>query len=287
MAATNIEWADRYWNPVINRPKGKDWAAWPGNVAQAPEHMLTAALRWRKPCRIFVNSMGDLFHESVPAEWIDKVFAVMALAPQHTFIVLTKRAKRMRGWFAERWQGTPAQEIAGFKIPAGGETGRRRQVEEQCEPFLEQMGLADTENDDLWTAEGKCKAMQWNWPLPNVHLGVSCEDQARADERIPDLLETPAAVRFASAEPLLGPINFRHRLDWIICGGESGPGARPMHVEWARSIREQCAAAGVPFFMKQLGSHVIQGGKRLTLRDRKGADMSEWPHDLMVREFPR
>ena len=90
-----------------------------------------------------------------------------------------------------------------------------------------------------------------------------------------------------SAEPLIGPINFRHLLDWIICGGESGPGARPMHVEWARSIREQCAAAGVPFFMKQLGSHVIQGGKRLTLRDRKGADMSEWPHDLRIQEFPR
>lgn len=275
MAATNIEWADRSWNPVVGcsivspgctncyamamahrinqmtlsshyegmtkRVNGR--AVWTGTVALAPDHILTAPLRWKKPCRIFVNSMGDLFHESVPDEWIARIFNVMEQCHHHIFQVLTKRSSRMHRIL----------------------TGPKRH--------------------DLWNAR------MWHKRsvpvLTNVHLGVSCEDQERADERIPDLLATPAAVRFVSAEPLLGPINFRHRLDWIICGGESGPGARPMHVEWARSIRERCKVAGVPFFMKQLGAHVIQDGERITLRDRKGADMSEWPHDLRVQEFPR
>lgn len=233
---------------------------WTGKVGLM-EDRLTLPLRWRKPCRIFVNSMGDLFHESVPDEWIDRVFAAMALAPQHTFIVLTKRAKRMREYLIDILEDQQDCRIEAIADAAG------RMMED-----------GDNAHDAV---------VNMTLPLPNVHLGVSCEDQGRADERIPALLETPAAVRFVSAEPLLGPINFRHRLDWIICGGESGPGARPMHVEWARSIREQCAAAGVPFFMKQLGAHVIQDGKRITLRDRKGADMSEWPHDLRVQEFPR
>lgn len=326
MAATNIEWADRSWNAVVGcsivspgctncyamamahrinqmtlsshyeelteRSKnGKGRAVWTGKVAMAPDHILTAPLGWRKPSRIFVNSMGDLFHESVHDDWIDRVFAVAALVPWHTFIVLTKRARRMREYLVNR-NGMGCGPIcrAVDAIPVGLGGNRRGALE---------------------------------MPLPNVHLGVSCEDQARADERIPDLLATPAAVRFVSAEPLLGPINFRHinvtsrwrntatldalsgetrlpgncgqssqtfdgpSLDWIICGGESGPGARPMHVELARSMRDQFKAVGVPFFMKQLGSHVIQDGKRLTLRDRKGADMSEWPHDLRIQEFPR
>jgi protein gp37 len=151
-------------------------------------------------------------------------------------------------------------------------------------------------------------------PLANVWLGVSVEDQARADERIPLLLQTPSAVRFISAEPLLGSVDLRSggdvtevgyidwlrgfdgsdppipRLDWVIVGGESGPGARPFHIEWARAIVTQCQAAHVPVFVKQLGAdprdpHWDMGGM-VTLRDRKGGDPSEWPEDLRVREFP-
>jgi protein gp37 len=174
-----------------------------------------------------------------------------------------------------------------------------------------------------------CEARRLGLPLPNVWLGVSCEDQQRADERIPILLQTPAAVRFISAEPLLGPIDLVRSvnrldwldaaslkpggLDWVIVGGESGPNARPCYVEWVRGIVEQCQAAGVPAFVKQLGAFVlwngIQGGygdrpsniwpaatpliKQTTgntwaaLRDRKGGNPSEWPADLRVREFPR
>ncbi len=327
---SNIEWTDATWNPIVGcsiyspgctncyamgqaariqrmaaaQGKGSHYTGttkavngndvWTGKVQQAPDHIWTAPLGWKKPRKIFVNSMGDVFHESVPDVWIDKVFAVMALCPQHTFQCLTKRSKRMREYMLEKWQPANAVTLPdGFIIPAekSGET-RRTQIERACEPLLQQFGLVDTENDELWTADGKCKAMQWHWPLPNVWLGVSAEDQTRADERIPDLLATPAAVRFVSAEPLLGPINFGHikfvdgetqcggwmiayesalngerfdewneppvshghpKLDWIIAGGESGDKARPMHPDWARSIRDQCAAAGVAFFFKQWG----------------------------------
>lgn len=234
-------------------------AVWTGTVRQAPEHLLTKPLRWRKGRRIFVNSMSDLFHEDVPDEWIDRVFAVMALCPQHTFQVLTKRADRMRAYLSRhRWH-------------IWAKLGRA--MDPECWSALPPvMG-------------GDCT------PLPNVWLGVSVEDQQRADERIPDLLATLAAVRFLSCEPLLGPVNLVKirrfapgiadreffdsltgtavtdlgsrvitlplnppaRIDWVICGGESGPGARPMHPDWARSLRDQCAAAGVPFFFKQWG----------------------------------
>lgn len=179
--------------------------------------------RWRKPRRVFVNSLGDTFHEDVPRDLIAEAFAVMAVCPQHTFQVLTKRARRMR-------------EVM---------DGPKRHV--------------------LWSPKLWHRSV-----LPNVWLGVSVEDQARADERIPDLLAMPAAQRFISAEPLLGPIDLTAvlhpltretgddglgapLLDWVIVGGESGPNARPMHPDWARSLREQCTAAGVPFFFKQWG----------------------------------
>lgn len=229
---------------------------WTGKVARASDKAFTAPLRARKPTCYFVNSMGDLFAENVPDEWIDQVFAVMALAQRHRFIVLTKRPERMRDYLIrqlDRWDGED--------------------------------GIAD----DL-IAVAELAGVDWReavdaWPLPNVWLGVSVEDQARANERIPLLLDTPAAVRFISAEPLLGPVdlemiwirrpgelptplsnrlgdyvrplrgNFTDspKLDWVICGGESGPDARPMHPDWARSLRDQCAAAGVPFFFKQWG----------------------------------
>jgi protein gp37 len=187
----------------------------------------------------------------VPDEWIDRVFAVMALAPQHTFQVLTKRPERMRAYAC-------AADVA-------------KRV------WLQTSDVAD--HLKLWAlaAHGAVWGGETPWPLRNVWLGTSIEDQATADDRIPHLLATPAAVRFISAEPLLGPLSIAHayttdaalavlfaklergdvdprgNLHWVICGGESGPGARPMHPDWARSLRDQCQAAGVPFFFKQWG----------------------------------
>lgn len=269
---TKIEWTDATWTPVkgctrkspgcvncyaeimaarfsqpgqwgealasiVDTPKGKDHR-WTGNV-RFDEAELLKPLRWKKPRRIFVCSTSDLFHESVPDEWIDRVFAVMALCPQHTFQVLTKRADRMRDYLQAR-DGMGKAEIcrAINMIPA--KMGNRRGA--------------------------------LSMPLPNVWLGVSVEDQARADERIPALIATPAAVRWLSCEPLQGPLDlckvyatkdldgvYLHDapildLDWIVAGGESGPGARPMHPDWARSLRDQCQLAGVPFFFKQWGN---------------------------------
>lgn len=195
---------------------------------------LDQPLRWRRPRMIFVCAHGDLFHEAVPDEWIDRVFTVMALAQQHIFIVLTKRAQRM----------------CNYMITA------RRRIDA---PMV--------------------------WPLPNVWLGVSVEHQSAAEERVPYLLETPAAVRWVSAEPLLGLVDLTHivirrdgdpitelssglgdyvnslagnfmdspRIGWVVGGGESGNGARPMHPFWPRKLRNDCAEAGVPFFFKQWG----------------------------------
>lgn len=315
MTQTAIEWTDKVWNPIagcsvvspgctncyamrmaarIQRMGGtaakkyagttmdsKAGAVWTGRINFDTE-ALRAPFGWKKPARVFVNSMADLFHDDVTDEQIDKVFAVMALNPRHTFQVLTKRAKRMRAYMLERWQGTPAQTICGIHVPAGGPTGRMVRVEEACQPYLDRYKLVDPDDDALWTDDSNCKAMQWGWPLPNVWLGVSVEDQRRADERIPDLLATPAAVRWISAEPLLGPldlsaikiplhgesfqiINALHHkdslnlgreqpaIDWVVAGGESGPGARPCHPDWVRTLRDQCASTNVAFFFKQWG----------------------------------
>lgn len=272
---STIEWTEATWNPITgcsvvspgctncyamklagtrlkNIPSrtgltrdAKGGPVWTGEV-RLNEQWLDQPLRWKRPRKIFVCAHGDLFAEGVPDEWIDRVFAIMALAPQHTFQVLTKRSARMRQYLsAPQRDHRLVATMASFSLAVP-------------EPF------------------------HWpHLPLPNVWLGVSAEDQARADERITDLLDTPAAIRFASAEPLLGPIRFDNLdgpsgtvlnslngklldeeglvnrgagLDWIIVGGESGPDARPMHPDWARSIRDQCAAAGVAFFFKQWGS---------------------------------
>lgn len=229
-------------------------AVWTGDM-RLVEAALTLPLRWQRPRRIFVNSMSDLFHESVPDEWIDRVFAVMALCPQHTFQVLTKRADRMRAYLT--------------RGPGGGKQDVRNHLAWNVVGNVLRLVAPD------WTKEpvdGKWRSRAigacGTWPLANVWLGVSAEDQRRADERVPDLLATPAAVRFVSAEPLLGPIDFHDYfvralnwcgapLDWIIVGGESGPGARPMHPDWARQIRDACAAAGVAFHFKQHGSWTV------------------------------
>jgi protein gp37 len=301
MVKSGIEWTEATWNPIVGcsivspgctncyamtmaarleamgtlphyggtTQKTKAGPVWTGKLALAPEASLLAPLRRRKPTTYFVNSMGDLFHEDVPDDSIDRVFAVMALTPQHTYQVLTKRSGRMRAYMDQASGRIADVTIALRKHPLAIARGVGPSAVVPV-PHLR-------------------PGAQW-WPLANVWLGVSAEDQRRADERIPDLLATPAAIRFVSAEPLLGPIDFERipmpqdegrecsaldgheiagmvgncvgyipPLDWIIVGGESGPNTRPMHPDWARSIRDQCAAAGTAFFFKQWGEHLPLG----------------------------
>ena len=282
MSNTKIEWSEKVWNPLAgcsristgctrcyaetmaNRlqaigVKGYDGVIknnkWTGKINLIPEK-LEEPLRWKKPQRIFVNSMSDLFHENVPEDFIWKVIEKCWEAKQHDFLILTKRSDRML---------------------------------------------------DVLT-----KSMWWNNDTPeNIWLGTSIEDQKTADERIPFLLQTPAAVRFISAEPLLGAVNLNKlhigtqypegqpqpylmncleshylmlsdgdyefkKLDWVIVGGESGHNARPMHPDWVRSIRDQCQAAHVPFFFKQ--------GSKANWKNYKDFDL--FPEDLQIREFP-
>lgn len=311
-----IEWTDATWNPTVGcsvltpgctncyamrmaarleamgqpiyagmTKPSKAGAVWTGKVELSNWGQVIKPLSWKKPRRIFVNSMSDLFHENVPDEAIDKVFAVMALTPQHTYQVLTKRAERMRDYF----------------------TRTRDLIAGPCMEIIE--AARALRPDDLYCMK--------TWPLPNVWLGVSCERQQEADERIPHLLQTPAAIRFVSAEPLLGPINFGCRycgspdalhsgtclassdadqpcrfLDWIIVGGESGPRAREFDLQWARSIIAQCRSADVECFVKQLGARVVGphdngvNATTLTFKHSKGGDWSEWPDDLRIRQFP-
>jgi protein gp37 len=267
---------------------------------------LDLPLRRRKPATWFVNSMSDLFHEKVEDEWIDKIMARIVLADgrsawtQHTYQVLTKRPERMHAYMSD--PDTP------YRVGA-----------QRCEVVV---GFTPHRDGYDWRHGAE------SWPPKRLWLGVSVEDQATADERIPLLLQTPAAVRWVSYEPALGPVNFRpffttcgyattehfaccHAyphppvgLDWIVVGGESGPGARPFDLEWARSTVAQCKAAGAACFVKQLGAQpyeerVLYGTgpwgpakedveeRALKLRDRKGGDPAEWPEDLRVREFPR
>lgn len=231
------------------------------------EATLLKPLSWRSARTIFVCSMTDLFAPFVKDEWIDKLFAVAALCPQHTFIILTKRPKRMREWFERACQARAAVAHEMLEL-----TQRDREIQSAV---IFEHGKGGTST-----------MLVAAWPLPNVWLGTSCGTQRSADEFIPKLLATPAVVRFASVEPMTGPVDLyngdpdprlgghkathtflgdwwepgasknappHHGLDWVICGGESGPRARPMHPNWARSLRDQCAAADVPFFFKQWG----------------------------------
>lgn len=260
---TSIEWTEVTWNPVrgcsrvsqgcrhcyaerqagrfsipgqsfhgfVQRTDGKPH--WTGQVELIPEK-LTEPLRWKRPRKVFVNSMSDLFHENLSDGAIAAVWSVMEQTPQHTYQVLTKRPDRMVRFLLEPLRA-----------------------------------------------------------LPNVWLGVSVENQRAANNRIPYLLAAPAALRFVSYEPALGPVDFRlagAAFDWLIIGGESGPVARPFDIEWARQAIEQ-RVPPVAVFVKQLGSNAgsSASGKwtPLGLRDRKGAAWEEWPADLRVREWPR
>ena len=275
---TKIEWTDATWNPITGCTRvsrgcehcyaerlaaGRlrhhrsregltdEHGRWNG-LLRFNRQWLNQPLEWKKPRRVFVVAHGDLFHEDVPDEWIDHVFAVMAMSRQHVFQVLTKRPERMRRYLSEEVGKHPGNTVI-----------------ERLEKRI----------DSRW--QGKLLTWPWahkedeRWPLKNVWIGTSVEDQATADERIHVLFRTPAAVRWLSVEPMLEPILFSHmlyawppNLHWAVCGGESGPGFRPMDPDWARSIRDQCVIGGVPFFMKQM------------------AGKAAIPSDLMIREYP-
>lgn len=275
MSDSNIEWTDKTWNPVIGckkvspgcrncyaipqaarinrmqeempassqrsyvpaltvKPEGR-FVDWTGEV-RFLDHKLDQPTRWRAPRRIFVNSMSDLFHEGVTEEQIARVFAEMVYNPRHTFQVLTKRSERMRDLTNDSdWQDS-VYRLVDSRLR---QTKRSRSNEEE----LENLG------EWLYPALGQ------TFLAENIWLGVSIENSAQ-EHRVDDLRATPAQVRFLSAEPLLGSI-WRVELggmDWVIVGGESGPGARPMHPDWAREIRDNCEERGIPFFFKQWGN---------------------------------
>lgn len=280
MGESKIEWTDATWNPVrgctkvspgcahcyaetfAERFRGvKGHAYEQGFDLRLVPEKLDEPLTWKKPRRVFVNSMSDLFQDGVSETFILRAFTVMEKCPQHTFQILTKRAERMRD-------------------------------------VVSWVGRKFVDNGDPW-------------PMPNVWLGVSVENQHFADERIPLLLQTEAAIRFISAEPLLGPVNLRSvgtttcpdcrdalgvyahgkpapRLDWVIVGGESGNQARPFDIAWARSIIKQCADAEVACFVKQIGAkpYTFDDMRAFPSGDKKGGDPAEWPADLRVRQFP-
>lgn len=278
MGKTRIEWTQATWNPVTGCSRVS-----PGCVhcyaarmakrlagrfgyPEAPHEFdvtlhqdrLSEPLKWRSPQRVFVVSMGDLFHEDVPEEYIDAVFAVMAVAKQHTFQVLTKRPERMYDWYRTLYTRS-------LRYPALGKRSvpyTYGQIGEMLRAHALEYGV-------------QVGAINRFFPLANVWLGVTAENQMQADKRIPVLLQTPAVVRFVSVEPILRRVDLTDflqggaRLHWVICGGETGPGARPMHPDWARTLRDQCQAAQVPFFFKQWGEWVAldQSPDCATLRE--------------------
>lgn len=272
---TKIEWATHTWNPVtgctpISEGCEHCYAArmakrlagrcgYPQDDPFRPgtfhANRLNDPLKIKKSSMIFVCSMGDLFHEDVSELIIDEILDVIAACPQHVFIMLTKRPQNIE---QKLYASTPK---CGCRHLGGGDY------------------------------------------MPNVWLGVTAENQARADERIPILLSIPAAVRFVSVEPMLGPVNLekhfaafytqhgepsglsRDHLDWVICGGETGPGARPMHPDWARSLRDQCQADGVPFFFKSMGdwwrnTHGYARCDKIQSRYLDGVEYGEYPEGV-------
>jgi len=251
-------------------------AKWTGAVWLLP-HMLDVPLSRPKPTTYFVNSVADVFHESVVGceegrQFVAALFGAMAACPQHTFQILTKRPERAREWFA--WLSSVCTDHPRLLFQ-----------------YLDDLAW---ERSDIAIPQLQgCTEKRVEWPLSNVWIGASVSTQADADQRIPALLEVPAVVRFISAEPLLGPIDLvRSGLidiaDWFIAGGESGPKARPCEIAWLRSIVRQCQDAGVPCFVKQVGARPVfePGAEPRAMSDAKGGDMSEWPEDLRVRQMP-
>jgi protein gp37 len=287
---TGIQWTDETWNPttgcdkvspgcglprfdgddtggcyamtMAKRLKGMGQAKYqndgdprtsgPGFGLTVHPDALTVPLRWRKPRRVFVNSMSDLGHARIPADFLAQVWAVMAVTPQHTYQILSKRPHRLsRVLLDDRFQS---------------------KVDAAIDAAIDAEGLWLPGLDPV------------PWPLPNVWMGTSIELD-RYCPRADSLRETPAAVRFLSLEPLLGPLPSLDLtgIDWAIIGGESGGGSRPLDLAWVRDIIGRCREAGTAVFVKQLGSRWAQenGGHS------KGGDWDRWPEDLRIREFPR
>lgn len=298
MADTTIEWTSKVWNPIrgcslvsqgcrscyamkqayrFSGPcqpyeglvrMGANGPVWTGRLREVPEK-LGEPLSWRKPVKIFVNSMSDLFHSEVSNEFIAAVFAVMAASPRHTYQILTKRPERALAWFASV-ADDPADKVSAGLSAIDWDEEAVCAVANYINGFARWSGSPEDGNP----LDGSVR----RWPLPNVHLGVSIEDQSTADERLPLLSKFPTVVPWVSYEPALGPVDFgrwMHPFEvsrddegndlgsagggsfigWLVCGGESGTGARPMHPSWARGARDQCDAAAVPFFFKQWGAY--------------------------------
>jgi protein gp37 len=321
---SKIEWTDASWTPIRARRLSDGRVGWhcehattgcqfcyaesmnlrlgtglpfkPGHGKDIElfldKRMLHAPFRWKRPRMVFVCSMTDLFADFVPDRFIMQMWRVMYETPQHTYQILTKRPARMRA-FIERWHDLDGEDFGAFKGVRGPDETRKAHPSGRGQLFAEYLdGLLELSGGQIpdgaaWPTFDWMRGMMY-WPAvpSNVWLGVSAERQQEADQRIPDLLATPAHLRFVSLEPLLGPIDLtavvsqrsgatlnalkpwhpvriggskiEHgppstTLDWVIVGGESGREARPMHPDWARALRDQCVAAHVPFFFKQWG----------------------------------
>lgn len=263
------------------------------------EHMLLQPLRWKRGRKIFVCSQTDLFAEFVTDDMIDRVFAVIALCPQHTFQVLTKRPERMAIYLSN----------LAHRVEYGiRETPEIDSMQRLADGYDDGMSAAQLHDAQAYeSADRVLCQMAKGVPLSNIWLGVTAENQEWADKRIPVLLQTPAAKRFVSIEPMLGAVDLwsagmkldgklnvqtgeRAFLNWVICGGESGHGARPMHPDWARSLRDQCQKAGVPFYFKQWGAWqngsdedwqgkiVLNDGRRCGVPEELDQDTrNKWP----------
>lgn len=282
------------------------------------EDILLAPILQKKPATIFVGDMFDLFHEAIPDEFIDRVYAVAAIADWHTYQFLTKRADRLLAYKTApgRVKAISAAALDGQKLPIGpgfycADDNEIYEVywykPKGLVCFSEDFGSAGTGVDDrhdchvsVQNTGIKFTGLDFQWPLVNEWVGVSVENQEYADKRIPLLMQTPAAIRFLSVEPQLGPVDlscflgklpedgapYPGKIDWVIDGGESGTGARSFDLVWAESLLGQCRAAGTAFFMKQMGRNARWEGIRLAGLDPKGGTMADWPKHLRVREFP-
>lgn len=365
MGKSSIEWTEETWNPTrgcsrvspgcehcyaeVMAARFSDEGYWGHGFAVRGDHggrwtrrlalvtdeafpghgKLELPLRWQTPRVVFVNSTSDLFHEDLTNEEIAAVFGIMLACPDHTFQILTKRAKRLREWHA--WLKKEAANCNG-----GVGMSEQARCLVAAQQFCDHKALRRTQE-----ILGHERA---EWPLPNVWQGVSVESQKYADERVPELLLVPAAVRWVSYEPALGGVDFTriallgaagainlnaltgevasgpwryHRLDWIVVGGESGPGARAFDVAWARKVRDGCATHGVAYFFKQLGAHPYDGDKAIEIeldgigaigaaildprrplgvaktgnviatKSKKGGAWEDIPVDLRIREYPK
>jgi protein gp37 len=269
---------------------------WNGNIEFVPK-VLDGLLKGKRSRRVFAPSMSDPFHPGVKTEWLDQFIATAALTPHITYQVLTKRPEpmyeyitnllteeRFRPFCNDQAELLAAKKVSWPKCVFDPKTDVDE--DDDLEACLEihlfdclQQAFEENTDSEPWADQ----------VLQNLHLGVSVENQAAADERIPWLIKTPAKVRFLSMEPLIEPVflgrpNLKH-IDWVIVGGESGKNARKLELNWVRAIQDECFDLGVKYFFKQAGSNVWDGGRQLKLRDRKGGDMAEWPEDLRIREI--